>query len=428
MKSSNRRLAILGASFGLLALAGCAKNKGELVVDDSVGVTALRSPCPLVAIPEMTGDITLFNAPGRTDSGAIDVVASITNLRSTCNDETNGSKLDSAATFDVLARRTDTRGARHIEIPYFSVVMRGGTQVLAKRVGTIGLDFADGQDRASARASATRCCSPTGSTAWPPAPTCCRAATAAASTQREQLGRLGILGGRRRFELDLSSVEHRRAAIRADIAAIREVIGDRLLIVDAIQGFGVVEAAYATADVVCGNGYKWLRAGRGTGFAWFSERAIDRLTPVFSGVTGTDVTHPMTHVPAVVSEARAFTVSPYDPIAHARQAAAVHEVREVGVAAIEAAVTERVDRILELAASAGVATITPSDPARRAGIVALKPPAAEVAPLAASLANAGVTSTTRAGIVRVSAHAGTDEQTLSLFAEALQAFAASRAW
>lgn len=219
-----------------------------------------------------------------------------------------------------------------------------------------------------------------------------------------------------------------RSGHRADIAAIREVIGDRLLIVDAIQGFGVVEAAYATADVVCGNGYKWLRAGRGTGFAWFSERAIDRLTPVFSGVTGTDVTHPMTHVPAVVSEARAFTVSPYDPIAHARQAAAVHEVREVGVAAIEAAVTERVDRILELAASAGVATITPSDPARRAGIVALKPPAAEVAPLAASLANAGVTSTTRAGIVRVSAHAGTDEQTLSLFAEALQAFAASRAW
>ena len=47
-----------------------------------------------------------------------------------------------------------------------------------------------------------------------------RAATAAASTQREQLGRLGILGGRRRFELDLTSVEHRRGAIRADIAAI----------------------------------------------------------------------------------------------------------------------------------------------------------------------------------------------------------------
>lgn len=153
MKSSNRRLAVLGASLGVLALAGCAKNKGELVVDDSVGVTALRSPCPIVAIPEMTGDITLFNAPGRTDSNAIDVVASITNLRSTCDDAANGDKLNSQASFDVVARRTDTRGARHVDIPYFSVVMRGGTQVLAKRVGTIGLDFADGQERASAQAS-----------------------------------------------------------------------------------------------------------------------------------------------------------------------------------------------------------------------------------------------------------------------------------
>lgn len=157
MMSSFRRLAVVGASLGVLALAGCAKNKGELVVDDSVGVTALRSPCPTVAIPEMTGDITLFNAPGRTDSGALDVTAAITNLRSTCNDAANAATLASEATFDVVARRADTRGARHVDLPYFSVVMRGGSQVLAKRVGTIGLDFADGQERATAqgRASST---------------------------------------------------------------------------------------------------------------------------------------------------------------------------------------------------------------------------------------------------------------------------------
>lgn len=154
MKSSFRRLAVVGASLAVLALAGCAKNKGELVVDDSVGVTALRSPCPTVAIPEMTGDITLFNAPGRTDSGALDVVAAITNLRSTCNDAAGEAKLYSEATFEVVARRADTRGARHVDLPYFSVVMRGGSQVLAKRVGTIGLDFADGQERASAQARA----------------------------------------------------------------------------------------------------------------------------------------------------------------------------------------------------------------------------------------------------------------------------------
>ncbi len=33
-----------------------------------------------------------------------------------------------------------------------------------------------------------------------------------------------------------------RTGYRADLAALRDVIGDRLLIVDAIQGFGAVDA------------------------------------------------------------------------------------------------------------------------------------------------------------------------------------------
>ncbi|WP_229382070.1 aminotransferase class V-fold PLP-dependent enzyme [Microbacterium schleiferi] len=70
-----------------------------------------------------------------------------------------------------------------------------------------------------------------------------------------------------------------RTGYRADLGALRDVIGDRLLIVDAIQGLGVVDADYGVADVVCANGYKWLRAGRGTGVASYSQRAVDRLAP-----------------------------------------------------------------------------------------------------------------------------------------------------
>ncbi len=58
------------------------------------------------------------------------------------------------ATFDVLARRTDTRGARNVTLPYYSVVLRGGSSVVTKRVGQVTLSFADGQDRAQARAQA----------------------------------------------------------------------------------------------------------------------------------------------------------------------------------------------------------------------------------------------------------------------------------
>jgi hypothetical protein len=142
--------AIWGAPLvAALALGGCGAKRGELVVDEAVGVKALRDPCPRVGVPDYTGDITLFTAPGRTDSAAIDVEAVITNVRSQCTD---GDKLYSLASFDVQARRVDTRGARRVELPYFSTVIRGGNVVVAKRVGKVVLDFADGQARASAKA------------------------------------------------------------------------------------------------------------------------------------------------------------------------------------------------------------------------------------------------------------------------------------
>ncbi|MET0251649.1 MAG: hypothetical protein ABW203_05665 [Novosphingobium sp.] len=141
---------LLAAS--LAALAGCS-GKGDLVVGDSVGVVALRTTCPTVGVPDYTGDVTLF-APGRTDAGAIDVVASLTNVRSQCSDAATGEKVYAAATFDVLARRSDTRGARRVELPYFVTIVRGGGAVVSKRIGTVAVDFADGQERAQAKGQA----------------------------------------------------------------------------------------------------------------------------------------------------------------------------------------------------------------------------------------------------------------------------------
>ena len=83
----------------------------------------------------------------------------------------------------------------------------------------------------------------------------------------------------------LSLVDYRTGAL-VDLPAIREAIGDRLLIVDAIQAFGVVDVDWRAADVITGNGYKWLRSGRGTGFARFSPAARDRIEAVLSGISG----------------------------------------------------------------------------------------------------------------------------------------------
>lgn len=139
---------LFAASLIAVALAGC-KSTGDIVVDEGVGITAVRSACPAVGIPDYTGDITLFTAPGSTDSRNIDVTATMTNVRTQCN-ETGGEKVYASATFDVLGSRIDPRGARQVQLPYFVTVLRGGRAVVAKRVGTVTLNFADGQLRAQA--------------------------------------------------------------------------------------------------------------------------------------------------------------------------------------------------------------------------------------------------------------------------------------
>ncbi|WP_338466484.1 hypothetical protein RXV95_13115 [Novosphingobium sp. ZN18A2] len=158
MIHSFRRAAQIGVPVLALALAGtlsgCAKDKGELVVSGGVGVTALRSPCPTVGIPDYTGDITQFRTPGNTDESNMDVTATMTHLRSQCTNDPSNPKLYTQATFDVLASRTDTRGARQVKLPYFVSVVRGGGAVVSKRVGTVTIDFADGQARATGHGEA----------------------------------------------------------------------------------------------------------------------------------------------------------------------------------------------------------------------------------------------------------------------------------
>lgn len=134
------------------ALAGC-RGTGDLVVDEGVGITAVRSACPAVGLADYTGDITLFRTPGVTTADNIDVVGAMTNVRATCNEA--GEKVHTATTFDVLARRTDTSGARSVTLPYFVTVLRGGTAVITKRIGAVTVNFADGQERAQASGSAS---------------------------------------------------------------------------------------------------------------------------------------------------------------------------------------------------------------------------------------------------------------------------------
>lgn len=142
------RILVLPIALALI-LGGCAKT-GELT---AAGITAVRSACPAVAIPAGTGDITLFNPSTSQDLSALDVTALITTVRSTCIDV--GDNVETTVTFDVRARRTDTRAARDVTFPYFITVVQGGSAVVSKRISRVGVHFDAGQARSTVSGQAT---------------------------------------------------------------------------------------------------------------------------------------------------------------------------------------------------------------------------------------------------------------------------------
>lgn len=144
---------VLIPSLLTLTLAACA-GKGDF--DETGGIKIVRSACPAIAIPAFTGDVTLFNPAASRDASAIDVVATLTNVRTTCNDGGEaGTQITATANFDVLARRTNASGARDVVLPYFATVTRAGSEIKSKQIGQIALRFEDGQLRAQTAATAT---------------------------------------------------------------------------------------------------------------------------------------------------------------------------------------------------------------------------------------------------------------------------------
>jgi selenocysteine lyase/cysteine desulfurase len=220
-----------------------------------------------------------------------------------------------------------------------------------------------------------------------------------------------------------------RTGFRTDLEGIRQVIGDRLLIVDAIQGFGVVDAPFEVADVVASGGQKWARAGWGTGFLALSDRAVSRLTPVMSGFPGAQPSAPgalpWDEVPPPARSAAAFRVTNPDSVAQARFAAALEEIAGVGLPAIEAAVSMNAERLIGLADEYGIPVRSSRDARERAGLVVLTPVAERLTALGAALHNHGITATSRGETVRLSTHAGLTEETVDMVRDAFTAYAAS---
>jgi hypothetical protein len=139
----------IAALLAVTLLSGC-RTRGDIVEG---GVYAVRSSCPIAAVPAGTGDVTLFNPPGSTDSRAIDVTAAISDVRAVCQEA--GADVVSTVTFTITALRRDQGPARQVVLPYFDVALQGGSRIVAKRVGQAVLNFPAGGLQSWTRVQAT---------------------------------------------------------------------------------------------------------------------------------------------------------------------------------------------------------------------------------------------------------------------------------
>ncbi|MEJ2857201.1 MULTISPECIES: aminotransferase class V-fold PLP-dependent enzyme [unclassified Saccharothrix] len=217
--------------------------------------------------------------------------------------------------------------------------------------------------------------------------------------------------------LSVSAVDF-RTGYRADLAALRDVLGDRMLVVDGIQGFGVVDEPWSVADVLVVGGQKWLRAGWSTGFMVLSDRALERLDPVVSGWTGAedaglfdDEVHP------VAEGAAGWSITNLSPVAAGALATALELVELAGVPALGARIAEHVDTLAEAVQSAGGTVVSAQD--RRAGILAFTLGDLPSTMVGETLTRLGITATIRPEHIRLSPHASTTPATIARFTDAL---------
>jgi hypothetical protein len=152
----------------MMTLASCASKSHDL--NETGGVVIKRTACPAVAVPDGTGDVTLFNPADSRDARAIDIVASISNVTSQCGDDSTADggsarrraaadsqrtgDVTTNATFVIEARRTDASAPRDVVLPYFATVVQGGKIVISKRISTARIHFDAGQFRSTANGEA----------------------------------------------------------------------------------------------------------------------------------------------------------------------------------------------------------------------------------------------------------------------------------
>lgn len=213
-----------------------------------------------------------------------------------------------------------------------------------------------------------------------------------------------------------------RTGYRIDVAGLREVAGEALVVVDAVQSLGALRSPMEDADVLVAGGQKWLRAGVGVAVLAMSDRAMERLAPTLTGWLGVDdpfgLDVPLPHAPIPTPARYTMGSPPITMMAGLR--GAIEAVSLADPDAVEAAVIDRAQTVEEEVRRAGAELLsTWEDQSERSGIVSFRLPDEPSVETNARLVEAGFTLTERNGWLRAAPHASTDPDAPAALGEVL---------
>jgi len=199
--------------------------------------------------------------------------------------------------------------------------------------------------------------------------------------------------------------------LKLDLARLGAACRDRgiYFVVDAIQGVGAapIDVRACQVDFLACGGQKWLLAPWGTGFLYVRRELVRKLVPHtvswMAVKNSEDFTRLCDYELNWFDDARRFEMItlPYQEFAGLNASLELFE--SVGWERVHALVAERADQLVRWAAGRkDVVMVTPANPARRAGVLALRP--ADPVAASARLHAARVPHALREGMIRLAPH------------------------
>jgi selenocysteine lyase/cysteine desulfurase len=218
---------------------------------------------------------------------------------------------------------------------------------------------------------------------------------------------------------------------RVDLEELASVAhdNDALLIVDASQSAGAIPIDLRSrgVDILVISPGKWLGSTFGTGICYLGPRLRDKLdAPFISWRSAADPYALQATTLALSSPVQRLSYANFSFGAHLVLEGALDYLLTLGIERVAAHSSRLVETLIEGLVEADATIITPAEPTRRAGIVCASFADRSAPDLVASMHQAGVAASARAGAIRFSVHHYNSANDVGRALEALSAAAAGQ--